>query len=277
MASHSLQGHSGPRACQRGFGHLASASTGWFDITGRSNELPTGPFSAYTDFISWPVLLSAILVALEMRDSIGRGTYIDHSHVESSAYFAAPEMLMAQRGMLPMRDGNREVYACPNNAYRCCGDDRWCAITVSSDTEWCELCSVLSEQLAAEPRFRTHNDRKTHEADLDAAISGLTIVWEARELADSLAARGVAAGAVYRAQDLFDDLQLNNRRAFRRLYNAEHGPHYVIAPAFRIDDLPSGPNQGFPSLGEHTLHVCRNILCLSEDEISHYAALGVFE
>ncbi len=68
FASHSLQGQTGPRSAHRGYGQIASAMTGWYDLTGEEDGEPLGPYSAYTDFLSWPLLLSAILIALEERD-----------------------------------------------------------------------------------------------------------------------------------------------------------------------------------------------------------------
>src|SRR5690348_13654708 len=67
MASHSLQGQTGPHARHRGYGQIASAMSGWYDLTGEEGGEPLGPYSAYTDFICWPFLLTAILVALEER------------------------------------------------------------------------------------------------------------------------------------------------------------------------------------------------------------------
>jgi crotonobetainyl-CoA:carnitine CoA-transferase CaiB-like acyl-CoA transferase len=122
MASHCLQGQWGPHARHRGYGQIASAMSGWYDLTGFAGEEPLGPYSAYTDFISWPFLLSAILVALEVRDTTGRGQYIDHAQLETSMHFlAAPLLDLQLNRRMVTRCGNREDYAAPNNAYRCKG------------------------------------------------------------------------------------------------------------------------------------------------------------
>ena len=114
IASHSLQGQDGPRSATKGYGHLASAQTGWFAVTGEEDRVPSGPFSAYTDFVSWPSLAGAIVLALEQRAISGRGVEIDHSHVESSAYFLAPEIIGSQlvscKGVPPRNVGDREFW-----------------------------------------------------------------------------------------------------------------------------------------------------------------------
>jgi crotonobetainyl-CoA:carnitine CoA-transferase CaiB-like acyl-CoA transferase len=279
MASHCLQGQWGPRAGHRGYGQIASAMSGWYDLTGLPGEEPVGPYSAYTDFICWPYLLTAILVALDVRDQTGRGQRIDHAQLETSVHFLAPLLLDLQiNGRLAVRRGNREDYAVPNNVYRCAGDDRWLAVTVTTDVEWAALCAALGHpEAAADPRFTGCDARKAHEADLDSLIGAWTRDADAFALAERLQAAGVAAGAVARAQDLFADPQLAHRGFFRRLNHVEIGEHAVLTQTFRISGMEPGPFIAAPLLGEHTYQICTDVLGMDADEIAALAAEGVFE
>jgi crotonobetainyl-CoA:carnitine CoA-transferase CaiB-like acyl-CoA transferase len=279
MASHCLQGQTGPFAKLRGFGHLAGGMSGWYDLTGFANEDPMGPFSAYTDFLSWPYLFNAILVALELRELTGRGQYIDHAQLESSLHFLAPLLLDLQLNEhLAGRRGNHEDYAAPNNAYRCQGDDRWIAISVSTDAEFAALCGVLGHpEAAADARFVNLDARKAHEAALDELIGGWTAEQEPFELAQRLQAAGVSAGVVAKSQDLAEDPQMLHRGFFRRVEHAEIGPHHVAGQSFLFSDLKAGPVRGGPLLGEHTLDICHEILGLDDEQIATYAATGMFE
>ncbi|HEY8489890.1 MAG TPA: CoA transferase [Dehalococcoidia bacterium] len=279
MASHSLQGQWGPHARHRGYGQIASAMSGWYDLTGLEGGEPLGPYSAYTDFVSWPFLLTAILVALEVRDATGRGQYIDHAQLETSLHFLAPLLLDLQlTGRMATRRGNREDYAAPNNVYPCRGDDRWIAVTVTDDGEWAALCRALGHpEAAADPRFATFEARKAHEAELDALIAAWTAEEEPFALAERLQAAGVAAGVVARAEDLFQDPQLAHRGFFRRLPHPEIGEHAVLTQTFRIEGVAAGPARAAPLLGEHTHEVCREVLGMTDEEIAAYAAAGVFE
>lgn len=279
MASHCLQGQTGPHASHRGYGQIASAMSGWYDLTGEPGGEPLGPYSAYTDFICWPYLLTAILVALEVREDTGLGQYIDHAQLESSIHFlAAPLLDLQLNGVAATRRGNREDYACPNNVYRCAGDDRWLAITVASNDEWAALCAAFGHgDAAGDPRFVSFDARKVHEPELDALIGGWTADAEPFALAACLQAAGVAAGVVQRAEDLFNDPQLLHRGFFRRLPHAEIGEHAVLTQSFRIEGLRPGPWRAAPLLGEHTLEICAEVLGLTDDEIAAYAAAGLFE
>ena len=278
MASHSLQGQWGPHAKHRGYGQIAGAMSGWYDLTGEEGGEPLGPYSAYTDFVSWPFLLSAILVALEMREETGRGQHIDHAQLETSVHFLAPPLLDLQlNGRQATRRGNREDYAAPNNAYRCRGDDRWVALSAGTEDEWRALCAVLGvPELAEEPRFAMLAARKRHEAELDALIAARTADEEPFALAQRLQAAGVPAGVVAKAEDLFADVQLRHRRFFRRVQHAEIGGHAVHGQSFRIAGLEPGPLHAAPLLGEHTAEVCRDVLGMDDDEIAEYVAAGVF-
>lgn len=278
IAHHSLQGQAGPRSRQRGYGQLASAMTGWFALTGLQDQEPVGPYSAYTDFIAWPYLSAAILLALESRDRGAPAATIDHTHMESSAYFAAAEILAAQRGDAPRRHGNRESYAAPSACFRCADDDDWCAITVSSDEQWQALCMVLGrDDLQEDPRFVTAEERILNASQLEEVLALSISGRGADELERQLSAVGVPASRVARASDLFEDSQLEYRGVFRRVPHDVLGEHAVAAPAFAISGIRSGPTAGFPLLGEHTERICTDVLRLDAEAIAQYAAGGAFE
>lgn len=278
IAHHSLQGQTGPRSTQRGYGQLASAMTGWFDVTGEADHEPVGPYSAFTDFIAWPILAASIVLALEERERTGVPAVIDHSHVESSAYFAAPELVAAQRGRAPRRQGNDETYCCPSDAFPCQGDDEWCAVTVTDDRAWKALCSALgAADLVDDNRFENLDGRLAHRDELRERVSARTREFPAGQLEELLLTAGVTAARVYRARDLFEDSQLAYRRALRPVDHPVLGRHSVVAPAFSISGIDSGPKLGFPLLGEHTAAICRDVLGLSDEETARFAERGAFE
>lgn len=278
IAHHSLQGQSGPRSKQRGYGQLASAMTGWFALTGLEGGEAVGPYSAYTDFIAWPYLSAAILLALECRAKGEPAATIDHTHMESSAYFAAAEILAAQRGAAPRRRGNRETYAAPSGCFRCADEDDWCAITVTTDEQWKALCLVLGrDDLQTDGRFQTLDARVQNASQLEEALAMTIAGRQAADLERQLAAVGVPASRVSRASDLFEDGQLEYREVFRRVPHEVLGEHAVAAPAFALSGVRSGPTAGFPLLGEHTEWICTEVLGLDAESIAQYAAGGAFE
>ncbi len=280
IASHALQGQTGPRSRHRGYGQIASGMTGWYDLTGESGGEPLGPYSAYTDFLSWPLLFSSILLGLKARDESGEGQHIDHAQVESSLHFLAPLLLHADlTGHMATRQGNHEDHLAPNNAYLCAGDDdRWVAFSVASDDQWQALCTALdAPALAGDGRFASHARRKANESELDAALDVLAARIDAEELVTRLQAAGVAVGTVARGSDLFADPQLGARGFFTRLTHPELGDHAVLTPSFRISGVDSGPHRGAPCLGEHTFEIASDLLGLDGETIGDLVARGILQ
>ena len=77
MLSTCLMGQTGPLAGFAGFGNLAAAMTGFYELTGWPDRPPAGPFGAYTDYIAPRFNAAAILAALEHRRRTGEGQHID--------------------------------------------------------------------------------------------------------------------------------------------------------------------------------------------------------
>lgn len=279
IASHSLQGQVGPRSRHRGYGQIASAMTGWYDLTGEQGGEPLGPYSAYTDFLSWPFLLAAILLALETRERTGEGQYIDHAQVESSLHFLAPLLLEHEvTGAVPTRRGNSESRNAPVNTYRCASGEPWLAVAVRSDDEWRALCNVLNAPgLVGDPRFATGGARVANASELDSWLDQQFASAGAHEWAYRLQEAGVPAGPVARGVDLFSDPQYSARQFFRRLEHPILGDHAVITASFRIHGLSPGPLRAAPLLGEHTFEIATGLLGLSEHEVARLVESQVLQ
>ena len=62
------------------------------------------------------------------------------------------------------RVGNHSPYAAPHNAYRCRGEDRWCAIAVFTNEEWQSFCRVIGNpSWTRDARFATLEGRQENE------------------------------------------------------------------------------------------------------------------
>lgn len=279
MASTCLQGQTGPRSPHRGYGQMASAIAGWFELTGWPDGEPVGPYSAYSDFVDWNFLLISILTALDYRRRTGEGQYIDQSQLESALQFLMPAILDYQvNNRVAGRMGNRDPNAAPHGAYRCRGEDRWCAIAVTSEEEWRAFCKVLGEpEWTKENRFQTLAGRKEHEDELDRHIEEWTMGHDTEELMHIMQSAGVSAGAVQNAEDLFNDPQLQHREHFEPLDHSEMGQYHIATSAFKLSRCQNKPTSPAPLFGEHTEMVLKEFLGMSDDEIADLVAEGVLE
>lgn len=279
MASTCLQGQTGPRSPHRGYGQMASALAGWFELTGWPDGEPVGPYSAYSDFVDWNFLLLSLLSALDYRRRTGRGQYIDQSQLESSLWFLVPALLdYDANGRVSRRMGNRDEDAAPHGAYPCKGEDRWCAIAVTDESQWASFCRVVGRiEWLDDPNLATVAGRKDNEEALDRGIENWTRQHEAEDVMTMLQSAGVPAGVVQNAKDLFSDPQLHHRGHFYRLPHAEMGAYHIATSPFKLDKSDQTPRSAAPLLGEHTEMVLRDFLGFTEDEIADLAVNGVLE
>ena len=276
MVSTSMQGQSGPYSKQKGFGSFFQALPGFFKLTGRPNQTPPVPSTAYTDFIAPWYGVVAILGAIHYRRYTGKGQYIDISQLETSAQFLSSSILdytCNQRAQ--SADENRSANSVPHNVYRCKGDDRWCAIAIFSDSDWQSLVSVIGNPtLFEEPKFDTLRARKRNENELDKLIEDWTIQHSPEEIMSLLQAAGVTCGVVQNGEDLSRDPHLRESGFFQTLSHPEMGPTTYTRPPLTFLETPCKMRPA-PCLGEHTEYICTKILGMSEEEFVGLINAGV--
>ena len=276
MASTCLMGQSGPAAAFAGYGYHAGAVAGFYEILGWPDRAPNAPWVAYTDTIAPRFLAATIMAALDHRRRTGQGQYIDAAQLETALQFLAPQIIdFNVSGRVVSRDGNRSETMAPHGAYPCSGDDQWCAIAVESDEQWNALCHALGDPAwAGDDRFRTAAGRLRHQDEIDSHLGEWTGGKSAQEVMHLLQSVSVPAGVVQRSSDLLRDPQLAHRRFFRYMDHPEMGNVPYSGHQFRIRGYDTGPRFPAPLLGQHNELVLREILGMSDEEITEALAAG---
>jgi benzylsuccinate CoA-transferase BbsF subunit len=219
--------------------------------------------------------MAAVLAALIARDRGAGAQLIEVSQFESTTSILGPALLeYGETGENPRRMGNRSPRACPHNVYPCAGEDRWCAIAVSTEAQWAALCEVLNRpEWGTDPRFASEAGRRQHEEGLDELVSEETRRWEMSELADTLQARGVPAAPVNTVADLLADPWYRDE-----YFSEQDGPEGCRFTAHGEPIRPFSakhPVRRAPMLGEHTEDVLGSLLGLFDTEIGRLYATGV--
>ncbi len=274
--STSLQGQYGPHYRYQAWGWQAAALAGFYEAVGWPDRPPTGIPGAYTDQIAPFYMVCALIMALEHRRRTGQGMYIDQAQFEVGVTFAEPSMLEYRvNGRITRRRGNRDPYAAPHGAYRCQGDDRWCAIAVTSEEEWKSFCEAIgSPGWISDPKFATLAARKQNEDELDRLVEEWTTKQAAPEVMLLLQEKGVPAGVVQKNEDICNDPQLEHRQTYHKLSHPEIGYMLHQQPAYRLSRSPCEMRASSPLMGEHNEYVFREILGLSDDEIADLLVEG---
>ena len=279
MLSTCLMGQTGPLAGFAGYGNLAAAMTGFYELTGWPDRPPAGPFGAYTDYIAPRFNAAAILGALEHRRLTGEGQHIDLSQAEAALHFLAPAILdYTVNGVVATRDGNRDRELAPHGVYPCAGEDRWVAIAARDDRDWRALCEALgAPALASDPRWASAAARLAGQAELDAQLAGLTARLEMDEIERRLHAAGVPASGVYNSPELASDPQLAHHGHFVTVPHPAHGEALVEAPRFRLSRTPGQVPGPAPSFGDSTQWVLETVLGYDDERIAELAIAGALE
>ena len=266
MLSSSNLGQSGPHAHHAGFGSQLSSLAGFTHLTGYPGGSPQILYGPYIDYIAVAYGAVAILAALDYKRRTGKGNYIDAAQYETGLQYLAPILLDYKiNGRVAERNANRDPHAAPHGAYPCKDDDRWCAISVSSDDEWQKLVKAMKNP-AWVKKFASFQARKAKEDELDRLVGEWTRGFKARELMETLQKAGVKAGVVNRMCDVYDDPQLKQRPQWVELKHPEIGKMHYQRPPFLLTKTPPGPSKRDPLLAEHNDYFYRELLGLSEEE-----------
>ncbi|MDY7032965.1 MAG: CoA transferase [Thermodesulfobacteriota bacterium] len=279
MISFSMQGQTGPHSQVAGFGTELQSLVGYTNLMGWPDRPPSGTNSPYTDFVVPWYGITAIMAALDYRERTGKGQHLDIGQLEAGASFLSSAILdYTVNNTTATPRGNRSDYAAPHGAYRCKGDDRWCAIAVHNDDEWMGFCNAVGNlSWTTEPRFSTLSGRKKNEDELDKLTESWTLGHTHGEVMTKMQEWGVPSGIVATGQDIHSDLQLRHRAHFKLLDHPEMGKHSYESPSWRLSKTSGKIQRPSPCLGEHTEHVCREILGMSDEEFIELLQEGIFE
>ena len=278
MLSSCLMGQTGPRAQVPGYGNMAAAIAGFYDLTGWLDRSPAGPYLAYTDGVSPRFMLASLMAALEHRRDTGRGQHIDISQAEAAIHFLAPAVLEYEmNNKIWRRQGNRDMRYAPHGVYPVKGQDQWIAIACQDDTAWKKLCELAGFSAeSADPDLFTAAGRLEQSDRLDGLLAGWTCGFDGEELQSELISSGVAAHIVQNSPESVTDPQLKYREHFLSVPHSSVGDFIVEGSRFRLSRTPGRPAHANPEIGEHNAHVLTEILEYDVDKMADvFASLAM--
>jgi benzylsuccinate CoA-transferase BbsF subunit len=279
MLSSSNLGQSGPHAHHAGFGSQLSSLAGFTHLTGFPDGPPQILYGPYIDYIAVAYGAVAILAALDYKKRTGRGNYIDTAQYETGLQYLAPILLDYKiNGRVAARNANRDPDAAPHGAYPCKGDDSWCVISASSETEWKAFCRALGNPpWSRDKKFSSHESRKANEDELDRNVGDWTRGLAAREVMEKLQKAGVKAGVINKMSDVYEDPQLNSRPQWVELEHPEIGKMHYQRPPFLLTKTPPGPSKRDPLLGEHNEYFYCELLGVPRADYEGLVKEGVID
>lgn len=262
-------GNTGPRRTFAGYGTGIQSAIGLNSISGMPYRRP-GLNIALPDMGPNPTHATiAVLAALHHRSKTGRGQYIELAQLESSLGWMETTIIdYTVNGRVRKPQGNRIPHASPHGVYRCSGEDSWCAICVSTETEWKSLCEAIGNpSLATDIRYSTLSKRKENEDELDRLVENWTTIRSRWEVMNILQSHDVPAGVVETGEDLVT--RDENYRSYEYYIELPYrdGRAYCENTMLGFSDTPCRVRHAAPEMGQHNDYVYGELLGMSEDEI----------
>jgi crotonobetainyl-CoA:carnitine CoA-transferase CaiB-like acyl-CoA transferase len=261
-------GSSGPNRDYVAYGSVLEPAAGLSSIMGYENGGPAKSGVSWADPVAAMAAAAGIVTAIyNSRTKPESGPqYVEVAQLEAMVSFIGGEVVTAQlTRQLPRRIGNRDPHFAPQGCYPCAGDDRWIAITITSDEEWRTLCGLAG--FATEFANWDASERARRHDALDALMARWTTAHEPRSLMQTLQDNGVIAVAVMDARDLVENEHLASRAFFMEVDHPECGKYIFPGLPIHLSRTPASLRLPAPMLGQHNAEVLGKILDLTPHEI----------
>jgi formyl-CoA transferase len=149
-------------------------------------------------------------------------------------------------------------------------------MTVGNDRLFVKLCieALDDSTLAADSRFRTNADRVANASALNGLLNkrlagDVRAVWVSR-----LRAAGVPAGSVRSPNEAVGSAEIRDTGMLAEMVHPNAGTIPVIASPIRLSSAPDPKVRPSPMLDEHTSAVLRELLGVTDAELTDLAASG---
>lgn len=251
-------------------GNTLSALSGMDSMAGYRGEQVLGAQGWYCDWNSPVHGAFAILAALRYRNRTGRGQYIQMSQMEATITCLGPAVMeYIMTGRIPGTQGNYHPAMAPHNLYRCKGVDKWVSICVGTEDEWEALCRVMGNPAwTRDERFSDKFHRQANLKELDSNITEWTINFTDHEAMETLQRAGIAATAYFDTPARFLDPHFAERHVYAEVEHPVTGMEVVGGLPWKLSLTPGAIRQPAPLFGQHNDYVFRELLRMSDAEVS---------
>lgn len=269
-------GQTGPNAGHAGFGSVAEAVGGIRYTTGSPDDTPARAGISLGDSLAALFAVIGTLAALRERETSGAGQEVDVAIYE--AVFALMESMLADYhvgGVIRTRSGSVLPGVAPSNVYPT-ADGAEVVIAANADSVFGRLTDAMGNpELAADPRYATHQARGAAMEELDALVAAWTKSYESGELIELLQRHGVPVGMINTAATILTDGHFAARDMilWRQAANGTELPMNGVVPKF--SRTPGEIERTGPVLGADTDAVLTALANVDETELATLHADGV--
>lgn len=252
------------------FAPIAEAMSGLYTFNrGPGDELKVSPMGALGDTGTGIFAVIGVLAALRHRDRTGAGQYVDVSMFDAMVAFADIVPNYASMGKDP-----RTPSALINHGFPIAAGE--VVVQVGREPQFAILADLVGHpEWVDDPRFATRDGWVRHIDVLRAGVAAWAGDRSTIEVAEALAAAGIAAAPVFEAADVIADPHVAARNMLVEIPVPAGEPVLTAGNPVKLSAMSEGPDTAPPTLGQDTDEVLRVELGLDDAELEQLRADGV--
>jgi CoA:oxalate CoA-transferase len=270
-------GQTGPWREKPALDIVVQGMGGIMSITGYPGGPPARPGISLGDIAAGLYAAIGILAALQERERSGQGQMVDISMLDCQiAILENAFVRYFATGEVPGPLGTRHPSTTPFQAFPT--KDGWIVVALSwgVENQWELLLVALGlTHLIDDPRFETPALRTKHHAELEPILADAFRQRTTQEWLDELERMGIPCGPL---NNIAQAAAMPQVAAREMLVEVEHPKGFrlkVPNTPVKLSRTPGGVKGPPPAIGEHTDHVLRQLLKMSDEEIASLRQEGV--
>jgi len=255
-------GQTGPNAHRAGYDILAQAYGGMMSLTGEPDGEPTKVGVGIADVMCGMYAATAILAALNHRNTTQEGQHIDIALVDSQiAWLINEGVNYLTSGKEPIRRGNQHPNIVPYQVFTTA--DGHVVVAVGNDSQFRSFCEILEvPEFADDPRFATNSARLENRTEIIDLLKPIVAAIKKGDLIKAMEARSVPGGEINRVSEVFESEQAiaRNMKITMPHHQSVSGEVNLIGNPVNFGLTPVTYRHAPPTCGQHTEEIIAEIL-----------------
>jgi crotonobetainyl-CoA:carnitine CoA-transferase CaiB-like acyl-CoA transferase len=244
-------------------------------ITGAVDGDPVKVGVAIADVIAGLSTATAVQAALRHAERTGNGQHIDIALLDTqiaALVNIASNYLVS--GENPSRYGNQHQNIVPYQTFAAA--DKKFVLAVGNDRQFRLMCHLIqAPDLAEDSRFKDNPSRVAHRDELVNLLSDYFVQRPAAEWVDLLLDAGIPAGPINTVEEALNDPHIQSRGMIQQTELSSGEMLRYVASPLNLSQTPPQYHTPPPAHGEHTAHILKAHLSLSDDDIHRLRETGV--